>query len=62
MALRITREGSAYRAKGDGTVKLSTYGIVAPSQLGVTTEDDVKLFVEFLAKPSSGVVGTGGTR
>jgi polyisoprenoid-binding protein YceI len=62
IALKVTREGSAFRAIGDGIVKLSTYGIPAPSQLGVRTEDDVKLRVEFVARPSSGAVGTGGVR
>ena len=45
---------------GNATVKLSTYGIPPPSQLGVRTEDEVQLRVEFVAKPSSGAVGTGG--
>lgn len=60
IALTVTREGSGHRAIGNATVKLSTYGIPPPSQLGVRTEDEVQLRVEFVAKPSSGAVGTGG--
>ncbi|HSL23204.1 MAG TPA: YceI family protein [Vicinamibacterales bacterium] len=52
MTLKVNRAGEGYRAAGDGTVKLSTYGIAQPSQFGVTTEDEVKLHLEFTAKPS----------
>ena len=34
-------------------VKLSAYGIERPSQLGVTTTDDVKLHLEFTAKATT---------
>jgi polyisoprenoid-binding protein YceI len=61
MALKVTRDGSGYRAVGDGTVKLSEYGIPPPSQLGVKTEDEVKLHLDFVAR-SSAVVGTGGVK
>ena len=49
-ALKMTRDGEAMRAVGDGVVKLSAYGIPQPSQLGVTTTDDVKLRFEFTAR------------
>ena len=51
ITLKVTRSGDAYRAAGDGTVKLSTYSIPQPSQFGVTTTDDVKLHLEFTARP-----------
>jgi polyisoprenoid-binding protein YceI len=54
ITLKVKKAGDAYRAAGDGTVKLSTYGIARPSQLGVTTTDDVKLHLEFTAKAASG--------
>jgi polyisoprenoid-binding protein YceI len=50
MALDVKSEGAEFRAVGDGIAKLSTYGIAAPSQLGVTTMDDVKLHVDFVVK------------
>ena len=62
ISLKVSRKGSAFRAVGDGTMKLSAYGIPQPSQLGVKTEDEVKLHVDFLAKPASGAVSTRGMR
>jgi len=50
IALKVTRDGDRYRVIGDGVVLLSTYGIERPSQLGVTTDDQVKLRLEFDAK------------
>jgi polyisoprenoid-binding protein YceI len=41
---------STYRVEGDGTVKLSDYGIAAPSQFGVRPADEVKLRLEFSAR------------
>ena len=41
------------RASGQGIVKLSTYGIDQPSQLGVRTTDEVKLKLELTARRSS---------
>jgi polyisoprenoid-binding protein YceI len=61
ITLKVTQEGEAYRAVGDGIVKLSEYGIEQPSQLGVRTEDDVKLRFNFTAKQASGAVGTSGS-
>lgn len=64
IALKVNKAGDAYRAAGDGTVKLSTYGIDQPSQFGVKTTDDVKLHLEFTAKPSAHQVAarSGGVR
>jgi polyisoprenoid-binding protein YceI len=50
MALDVKGEGAEFRAAGDGIAKLSAYGIPAPSQLGVTTMDDVKFHVDFVVK------------
>jgi polyisoprenoid-binding protein YceI len=63
MTLMVSRNGGAFRAAGDGIVKLSTYGIEQPSQFGVRTTDDVKLHLDFTARPVSVASATlGGTR
>ena len=59
VALKISRKGAAFRVTGDGTVSLAEYGIPAPSQLGVKTDEEVKVHLDFTARP--GVpVGTSG--
>ena len=59
VALKISRKGAAFRVTGDGTVSLAEYGISAPSQLGVRTDEEVKVHLDFTARP--GVpVGTSG--
>jgi polyisoprenoid-binding protein YceI len=50
---KIAHDGNTFRVAADGVVKLSTYGIEPPSQLGVHTEDAVKLHLEFAGSPSS---------
>jgi polyisoprenoid-binding protein YceI len=63
IALKVQKAGDGFKAKGDSTVKLSAYGIERPSQLGVTTTDDVKLHLEFTAKPAaSASAQLGGAR
>jgi polyisoprenoid-binding protein YceI len=52
IALQVTEDADSYRAAGEGIVKLSTYGIPQPSQLGVRTDDDIKLRLEFTARPA----------
>ena len=52
IALTVTREGAAFSVSGDATVKLSAFDIPRPSQLGVTTQDDVKLQLAFMARPA----------
>jgi polyisoprenoid-binding protein YceI len=52
ITLLVSRAGAGFRAAGDGVVKLSTYGIEQPAQLGVRTGDDVKLHLDFTARPS----------
>lgn len=52
-SLKVRREaGNVFRIRGDGTVKLSDYGIEQPSQLGVKTEDKVTVHLDFVAKPA----------
>lgn len=60
IALKVTKDGGAFRAVGDGTLKLSAYGIEQPSQLGVRTADDVVLHLDFLARPAAASTSTGG--
>jgi polyisoprenoid-binding protein YceI len=50
MTLKVNGQGNAFRVSGDGVVKLSTYGIPLPSQLGVTAMDDVKFHVNFVVQ------------
>jgi polyisoprenoid-binding protein YceI len=50
IALDVKSEGTTFRAVGDGVTKLSAYDIPAPTQLGVTTMDDVKLHLDFVVK------------
>ena len=58
ITMKVTESGDGYRASGDGIVKLSAYGIPQPSQLGVHTDDEVKLKLEFTARPAP--VATSG--
>ena len=62
MALKIHETGSAplLRASGDGLVKLSDYGIEAPSQFGVKTANEVRVHIEF--PDTVATTDTGGTR
>lgn len=62
MTLNVKKEGAAYRAAGDGVVRLSSYGIAPPSQLGVTVADDVKLHLEFVARPTETTIATRGVQ
>ncbi len=53
VTLRVKRQGgspTAFRAECDGIVKLSDYGIAAPSQFGVKPANEVKFHVEFTGK------------
>jgi len=62
MTLVVSRDGAGFRAAGDGIVKLSTYGIEQPSQFGVRTRDDVKLHLDFTARPADLTARLGGSR
>jgi polyisoprenoid-binding protein YceI len=59
MALDVSDEGGKLRAKGDGQLKLSSFGIERPSNLGVQTADDVTLHLEFTATRSGGSAASG---
>jgi polyisoprenoid-binding protein YceI len=50
IVLTVNEEKGNLRASGDGIVKLSTYGIEQPSQLGVRTTDEVRLKLELIAR------------
>ncbi len=54
LTLKIRPDGAgaalAYRASGEGTVKLSDFGIERPSQFGVKCADEVKIRLEFVGK------------
>lgn len=56
LTLDVEPDGSAYRARGSGTVTLSAYGIARPSQFGVRTEDAVTIQFEFSARTASTTV------
>jgi polyisoprenoid-binding protein YceI len=60
IAMKVIESGDSYRASGDGILKLSEYGIPLPSQLGVHTDDEVKLRLELTARPAP--VATTGAR
>jgi polyisoprenoid-binding protein YceI len=64
VVLKVSENGDTFRAVGDGTVTLSAYGIERPSQLGVTTVDDVKLSFDLTAKQTGprAVATTGRVR
>ena len=43
IALKVTEDKGSYHPSGHSIVKLSTYGIEQPSQLGVRTADDAHI-------------------
>jgi polyisoprenoid-binding protein YceI len=48
MALRVKQlSDTAFHAEGDGIIKLSDYGIEAPSQFGVKVLNEVKIHIDF---------------
>jgi polyisoprenoid-binding protein YceI len=62
MTLKISGSGGTFRAAGDADIKLSAYQIERPSQLGVTTEDDVKLHLEFTGRPVASLTAVNTSR
>jgi polyisoprenoid-binding protein YceI len=52
IALKVVEDHGSYRASGEGVVKLSAYGIPQPSQLGVKTDDEINLRLDFTARPA----------
>lgn len=61
IALKLKEDGDGFQASGDSVVRLSAYGIEQPSQLGVKTSDEVKLTLQFTARPGREVVATSGS-
>jgi polyisoprenoid-binding protein YceI len=61
IALKVTEDGDSYHASGDSVVKLSTYGIAQPSQLGVWTSDEVKLRLDFTGRPAATAIAVATT-
>jgi polyisoprenoid-binding protein YceI len=53
LALKVHQDGAAFKASGEGAVKLSAFGIEQPSQFGVRTSDEVLLHLEFVARPAA---------
>ncbi len=63
LAINIREQGglvTTFRAVGEGSVKLSDYGIERPSYLGVTIKDAIKLRIEFTAKKVVVVAANSG--
>ena len=56
----MKEDGERFHASGGSVVRLSAYGIEQPSQLGVTTSDEVKLRFEFTARPGREALPTSG--
>jgi polyisoprenoid-binding protein YceI len=56
--LRVSDKGHTFHVSGQSVVRLSAYGITPPSQLGVTTADDVALRIEFVGKTVAELVAT----
>jgi polyisoprenoid-binding protein YceI len=52
----------AFRVTGEGVVKLSDFGIAAPSQFGVTPANEVKFRLEFAARQKASMAGNSGGR
>jgi polyisoprenoid-binding protein YceI len=51
-SLKIRQDSAnVFRIRGASTVKLSDYGIGQPSQLGVKTDDEVQVRIEFTVRP-----------
>ena len=60
--LKLHADGTAFRASGDATVKLSDYGIQQPSQFGVRTSNEIQLHLEFTGKEAPAAIASGGRR
>jgi polyisoprenoid-binding protein YceI len=59
MLLTINEDKDVLRALGEGIVRLSSYGIDQPSQLGVRTTDEVRLKLDLTARRPVTVVAAG---
>jgi polyisoprenoid-binding protein YceI len=57
VALKVHEQSQVFKVAADGVVKLSDYGIEPPSELGVKTQNEVQLHLEFTGKEASGSAG-----
>ena len=57
--LQVLNDGKGYRITAAGVLKLSTFGIEPPCQLGVCVTDEVKLNLQFNAREGA-VARAGG--
>jgi polyisoprenoid-binding protein YceI len=63
ITLKVKSEaGSVFKAAGSAALKLSDYGIERPSQLGVQTEDEVKLTIQFTGREAVVHASTGAAK
>jgi polyisoprenoid-binding protein YceI len=53
---------AAFHGTGDAVVRLSDYGIAAPSQFGVTASNEVKLHIDFSVRERPAAAPAGGAR
>jgi polyisoprenoid-binding protein YceI len=61
MALVVKEDGGAFRVSGNGAVRLSDYGIGRPSQLGVSTANEVTLSFDLVARAAAPQISTSQT-
>jgi polyisoprenoid-binding protein YceI len=58
--LKVRQESLfVFRIRGEGSMKLSDYGIEQPSQLGVHTANDIQIHLEFTARPTTSAALSG---
>ncbi len=50
ITLKVREESAGLKTFGDGTIKLSDYGIEQPSEFGVKTTNEVQVHFDFTAK------------
>lgn len=55
LTLKLERTDDGFHVTGDGKLLLSAYGIERPSQLGLKTEDEVKIHLDVKARNASTV-------
>jgi polyisoprenoid-binding protein YceI len=65
ITLKVKQDGGApavFKAAGAAIVKLSDYGIERPSQLGVQTQDEVKVSIQFTGREVMATASAGGAK
>jgi polyisoprenoid-binding protein YceI len=61
MAVKVRQDsGEAFHIRGEGSVKLSDYGIEQPAQLGVKTANEVQIHLDFAARPGASTTAKAG--